>query len=318
MKANFKILFSSFAMFVLMFSFAVAEEGTSNSSTNVSVESDSDDSNAVTANGRIMTKAEVEAEREAYKAKQEELREAKKKIIEEFKESKIKIREDRIEIRKKLMEGGEYRFRIEGKNITARQLSEDERELIVDRINLRTGLNLSVEDLDNKTTLRAYLSNGRFANVKILPASASARAQEVMKLKCAERNCTFELKEVSDEGRVKVAYEVKTDKDSRMFFLFKKTVPVVAEVDAETGEIIQVRRPWWAFLANEKDDDVDADEVEAEIEAETESEVEVEDNGTSSGDASGTVEAGSGENVDAADNIVDVDANVGVNANIGL
>ena len=45
---------------------------------------------------------------------------------------------------------------------------------------------------------------------------------------------------------------------------------VRAEVDAETGDIIRLRKPWWSFMSNEKEED---SETEAELEAETETEV---------------------------------------------
>ena len=84
-------------------------------------------------------------------------------------------------------------------------------------------------------------------------------------MKCAERNCTFELKEVSVDGRTRLAYEIRTEQDSRLFFIFKNRMVVRAEVDAETGDIIRLRKPWWSFASNEIEEDA---ETEAELEAE--------------------------------------------------
>ena len=267
-----KRVFVFFAFAVLLLGFISADYGTGSSraevmSTDVSVNAEtsanvSSDSNSQ-SDDSIRTREEVKADIDVYKARQEELRKQKAIAVRDFRETRLGIMEKRIELRERLQEKGEYMFKLQGRNVTARQLTDSEKEIIVDRINLKTGLDLTIEDLDNKTELRTKLSNGNNASVKILPIVASARAQEIMRAKCAERNCTFELKEVSAGGKTRLAYEIATDKDSRLFFLFKKRVPVVAKVDAETGEIVGVKKPWWAFLAKEKNDNVDASELEA-------------------------------------------------------
>ena len=123
-------------------------------------------------------------------------------------------------------------------------------------------MNLSAEDIDNKTLLRAYLSNGRHAFIKVMPNRASAIALERLKAKCLERNCSVELKEVGVGNKTRVAYVVETEKDSRILFIFPKKMRVMADVDAENGEFIELRKPWWAFMAKEKD------EVEEDLEDE--------------------------------------------------
>ena len=162
------------------------------------------------------------------------------KIRKEFRE-KIKERDGEIEI--------EGRIKIKIKELD----KEGERkEIIAGRINAKTGLNLTAEDIGNGTRLRAILSNGRFADVKIMPNKAAAVALERLRAKCAERNCTIELKEVGIGNKTRLAYVLETDKESRILFIFKKKIKVKAEIDAETGEIILIKKPWWAFLAKEK------------------------------------------------------------------
>ena len=130
---------------------------------------------------------------------------------------------------------------------------------IIARINLRTGLNIvASENASLGEILRVYLSNGRYAAVKVLPATASANAQAVMKAKCEERNCTVELKETIVNGEAKAAYEVKAEKKAKVLGIFNAKMNVEADVDAETGEIIKVRRPWWSFLATEVDEESSA------------------------------------------------------------
>jgi len=109
------------------------------------------------------------------------------------------------------------------------------------------------EKVQNKTKLYARLSNGENAEVKIMPNVASERALERLRLKtCSEENdCQIDLKEVGSEKQTKLAYEIKTQRQSKIFGLFKAKMNVQAQVNAENGEIIRVKKPWWAFLAFE-------------------------------------------------------------------
>jgi hypothetical protein len=97
------------------------------------------------------------------------------------------------------------------------------------------------------------LSNGINAYVKVMPEVASETALERLRLKvCNEsNNCTIELKEVGYGNQTKLAYELKAQKESKVFFMFKKKMQVEAQVDAESGEVIREHKPWWAFLADE-------------------------------------------------------------------
>jgi len=64
-------------------------------------------------------------------------------------------------------------------------------------------------------------------------------------------NCTIELKEVGQGEQVKLAYEVKAQKEAKILGMFKTKMGVAAQVDAQTGEVINSNKPWWAFLASE-------------------------------------------------------------------
>ena len=55
----------------------------------------------------------------------------------------------------------------------------------------------------------------------------------------------IELRE--DSGRP--AYFVKGTNQERLFFVLPVAIDVEAKVDAETGKVISVKRPWWSFLA---------------------------------------------------------------------
>jgi len=109
------------------------------------------------------------------------------------------------------------------------------------------------EKIQNKTKLYAGLSNGKNAEIKVMPNTASERALERLRLKvCSEeQGCNIELKEVGSGEQTKLAYELKTQRQSKVFGLFKAKMQVQAQVDAENGEVIKVKKPWWAFLASE-------------------------------------------------------------------
>ena len=107
--------------------------------------------------------------------------------------------------------------------------------------------------IQNRTKLHAELSNGRVADIKIMPSTASETALARLRLRvCSEaNNCTIQLKEVGQGNETRVAYEIQLERHSRILGIFAKKMRVQTEVDAENGEVIRERKPWWAFLATE-------------------------------------------------------------------
>ena len=133
-------------------------------------------------------------------------------------------------------------------------------EKIHNRIQLRSGnfsadcdCNLTQEQDQNRTRFYTGLSNGRNAEIKIMPDTASETALARLRLKLCE-NCTIELKETGKGNESRLTYELKTQKRARFLGLFRTRMQVQAQVDAENGEVIQVKRPWWSFLASEEDE----------------------------------------------------------------
>ncbi len=128
-----------------------------------------------------------------------------------------------------------------------------------DRLRLRVRdaeAHTDLEITSDGQKLRATLSNGRKAEIKIMPDTASERALARLRLKvCNEtRNCTLELKQVGEGNQSRLAYEVQAERHSRILGLFQAKMEVRAQVDAETGEVISVGKPWWAFLATEPEE----------------------------------------------------------------
>ncbi len=116
------------------------------------------------------------------------------------------------------------------------------------------GENMTEERFQNRTRLYVGLSNGRNAEIKVMPDTASETALQRLRLRNCDEYCTFELREVGVGNRTMAAYEVRAQRNAKVFGLFRARMNVQAQVDAETGEMIQVRKPWWAFLATEAEE----------------------------------------------------------------
>jgi hypothetical protein len=145
-----------------------------------------------------------------------------------------------------IREGVRNRIRIEEEGVFAE--CEDE-------------CNLTREREQNKTRLKVHLSNGRNAEVKIMPSAASEKALGALRLhNCVEADgCTIELKEVGSGNETKPAYELERERPAKVLGLFRAKMKVRARVDAETGDVLDIKKPWWAFLASEPEEETDTD-----------------------------------------------------------
>ncbi len=82
--------------------------------------------------------------------------------------------------------------------------------------------------------------------VKILPETASQRAKE----RLGELGFIITLKEVGTGNNTRMIYEAEAEKPVKLFGFIKTKAKVSAQVDAETGEIIKTKKPWWSFMAS--------------------------------------------------------------------
>ena len=167
-------------------------------------------------------------------------------------EAREMIKEER-KIRDMIKNGEEFEVRGFDRDIKVKQLTDEQKEIIAEKINAKTNLELTAEDIDNKTILRTMLSNGRNAEIKVMPDSASQRALERLRLRvCNEsNNCRIELKETGSGNKTRLTYELQLERHSRILGIFKAKMNVKSRINAENGEVIGVAKPWWAFLASE-------------------------------------------------------------------
>jgi len=141
-----------------------------------------------------------------------------------------------------------------GEQIQIQERVNNQVQLRVGGVSANCSCNLTQEQVQNRTRLYAEMSNGEHSEIKVMPDRASETALERLRLKNCGENCTIELKEVGLGDEAKMAYELKTQRSARILGLFRTRMEVRAQVDADTGEIVRVRKPWWAFLASQPEE----------------------------------------------------------------
>jgi hypothetical protein len=121
------------------------------------------------------------------------------------------------------------------------------------RTDAESELEIEIKNEGNKSKIKVKLSNGRNAEIKIMPDSASLRALERLGLKvCNEsNNCTIQLKETGKGNETRASYEMQAERHFKLLGLFSMKAQVRAEVDAESGNVTATHGPWWSFLASE-------------------------------------------------------------------
>lgn len=134
----------------------------------------------------------------------------------------------------------------------------DRKRLMVGEVSANCDCNLTHQRIQNRTALQMALSNGRNAEIKVMPDVASQIALERLRLKvCSEaNNCTLELKEVGIGENAIPVYDLQSRRGSKVFGIFNAEMDVGVKIDAETGDVISVKKPWWAFLASEPEEEI--------------------------------------------------------------
>jgi hypothetical protein len=136
-----------------------------------------------------------------------------------------------------------------GQMVRVQTMTNNQMRLEVGGREAVASMNMNQEMVNGQMRFDAELSNGRNAEIKVMPDVASERALERLRVRtCNEENgCSVELKEVGKGEKARAAYELKTERNSRVLGMFRARMEVQAQVDAETGEVLRVRKPWWAF-----------------------------------------------------------------------
>jgi len=140
-----------------------------------------------------------------------------------------------------------------GQQMQVQAMANNRIQLKVGGIGADCDCELTQEMVQNRTQLKMKLSNGQNSEIKVMPDTASEKALQKLRLKtCSTENeCQIELKEVAQGNQIKAAYEMNIQRQSKFLGMFQTRMNVQTQVDAETGEVIRTKKPWWAFLATE-------------------------------------------------------------------
>lgn len=159
-----------------------------------------------------------------------------------------------VQVVKKLQDG--THTGVNGEQIKVMVQSNNQKQLEVGGIKAKTGLEIMSEDENGKSRLKVNLSNGRNAEIKVMPNTAAEKALERLRIRVCneENNCQIELKETGSDNEKELGYEVQIERHSRILGIFAKKMQVKAEVNAENGEVEKIKKPWWAFIATEPEE----------------------------------------------------------------
>ncbi|MGV8163090.1 MAG: hypothetical protein ACP5N2_07195 [Candidatus Nanoarchaeia archaeon] len=113
-------------------------------------------------------------------------------------------------------------------------------------VEAKSQLQLRTQASEDGENVKVMLSNGKEADVKIMPNTASETAIQKLGLNncVVEEGCTIELKEVGKGEEMEPVYEVETETEGKFLGLFKTRAKVKAQVSAETGEIVRIKKPF--------------------------------------------------------------------------
>jgi hypothetical protein len=110
---------------------------------------------------------------------------------------------------------------------------------------------IQVKGIRAQTQIQLYKSDGKLYGVfndnetkRIL---SPEQIQERIRERLMIENCTCENMQLNENGE----YEFQTQKRARLFALFPVNERLRLQINAENGEIIRTRAPWWGFLASD-------------------------------------------------------------------
>ena len=272
----------SIVLFVLLFSilansaFVLAEEGSNSDDLSEDNNNNEDllDDSEDTSDDEDVLEVETEDENET-----EDTRDRIKKRIETRSELREKIRNSdnvrkeftrtittengtRVIIERKVeVKDGEIKVKIKKtimyadgtKKVIEIEMERDEdgisKKIQIEGDDIAIDSDLEIDDLfeGNESELGAVLSDGNRTRIKILPERARIIARE--RLKNANiSNVTLE--EIRDRNVPRVVYKIESNQNGRFIGIFKLKLKAETQIDPETGEVLDVNTPWWAFLVS--------------------------------------------------------------------
>jgi major membrane immunogen (membrane-anchored lipoprotein) len=151
------------------------------------------------------------------------------------------------EIKIKSAEGKEKKITIETREkdgkIKKRIKVEEDSEYEVE-----TELEVEEEIENGIKKVKIKLKNGGKKELKVFPDEAALTAMDEL----GSEEIELKLTE-SSEGELE--YEIKVEKEARVFGIFKAKMKIKGFINPDTGELIREKKAWWAFLASGEDDE---------------------------------------------------------------
>ncbi len=92
-----------------------------------------------------------------------------------------------------------------------------------------------------ESKLYMEVNDKKKSEIKVLPEEASAKAVEAVGKGQVDK---IELKQEAE----KPVYSVRVIKKAKLFRLIPITMRIETKVDAETGDVLSVKKPWWSFF----------------------------------------------------------------------
>ena len=132
---------------------------------------------------------------------------------------RVNISSSKTGIRSIIIEKSENIFFIESEQITA-----------------QTNEKILLEE--NKLFIKTKAGN---KEIKILPEEAVSKIKETIEIK------KIELKKET----ATLVYSIKGAKKAKFLFIFPIELEIEEKINAETGEVISITKPWWSFFVKE-------------------------------------------------------------------
>ena len=116
--------------------------------------------------------------------------------------------------------------------------------------------NLEVEGIEEgKAKIR--LSNGNYQDINVMPSTAFKIAVE----KLRSSNVNIRIEEYGDEELAAI-YVADADKSIKVLGIFETKHNLEVEIDVENGEIKVEDKPWWWFLVEEIEEEIEETELQ--------------------------------------------------------
>jgi len=129
------------------------------------------------------------------------------------------------------------------------------RKVIVEReegdIEVDTELEIESDLIEGESTLRVKTKNGTSQSIEVLPDRAREIARQRLRIH-AENMGNITLEEIREGNMPKVVYKLASEHPGKFLGIFKTAMKAETRIDPETGDILNVNKPWWAFLVNEE------------------------------------------------------------------